>query len=315
MIQLKIRTLELKEYKQIEVLRQNEKPLPYLTDAFTHIWDLAYDIVPRAMLAVEVGGELVGTAGYAMAEADPELCFMGLIIKPEYRRKGLGRQVYDMLIDKVRTRKARRVLTIVNTNQVAGLQFVAQLGFKEIGRTIYCQLDDVATVDMGAWDDPEKMVASQNLRFTTLNHFPRQGLAERLLPIWSRTRPDQPQHWPYIPFSARRFQREILESEAIAWQHSFVLVTGENRIVGLNLNIHEAENRLFTFYTGVDPDFRRQKLGIALKLKLIAHAQAQGIAVLAAENEASNVAMWRINKRLGFRRLLEWVVYQKTLGA
>lgn len=314
MTQLKIRTLELKEYKQFELLRQNEKPWPYLTDAFTHIWDLAYDIVPRAMLAVEVEGEWAGCAGYALAETDPGLGFIGLIIEPEHRRQGLGRQVYDMLIDRLRARKARRVLTLVNSQQAAGLQFVARCGFEEIGRTIYSELD-AAAADMGAWDDPEQIVTRQNLHFTTLNHFPRRGLAERLLPIWNRTRPDQPQYWPYVPFSANRLEREILESEVIAWPHSFVIVTGEHRIVGLTLNIHTAENRLFTFYTGVDPDFRRQKLGLALKLKLIAHAQAQGIAGLAAENEAGNIAMWRINQQLGFHRLLEVVFYQKILEA
>jgi GNAT superfamily N-acetyltransferase len=314
MTQLKLRTVTLKDYKQIDALRENEKPVPFLTDAFTHIWDLTYDIVPRAMLAVEVGSELAGIAGYAMAETDPDLWFMGLIIKPEYRRQGLGRQVYGMLLDKLRPRSARRILTMINTHQRAGRQFLARCGFEEIGRTIYGQLD-VAKADTGAWDDPEKIVACQNLHFTTLNRFPRQGLAERLLPIWNRTRPDQPQCWPYVPFSLRRLERKIMESEIIAWQHSFVLVTAEQRIVGLNLNIHDAENRLFTFFTGVDPDFRRRKLGLAFKLKLIAHAQAQGIDLLAAENEAGQAAMWRINQRLGFCRLLELVVYQKMLAA
>ncbi|MFN8459206.1 MAG: GNAT family N-acetyltransferase [Anaerolineae bacterium] len=190
---------------------------------------------------------------------------------------------------------------------------MARCGFKEIGRIIYSQLD-VATVDLGIWDDPEALVARQNLRFTSLNHFPQRGLAERLLPIWNRTRPDQPQHWPYVPFSARRLEREILASKAIAWEHSWVIVTAEQRVVGLNLNIHTAANGLFTFFTGVDPDFRRQKLGLALKLKLISHAQAHGIEVLAAENEASNIAMGRINQRLGFCGLSELVVYQKIMS-
>lgn len=308
----KIRTLELKEYKQFELLRQNEKPWPYLTDAFTHIWDLAYEIVPRAMLSVEVDNEWAGCAGYALAETDPDLAFMGLIIKPEYRRKGLGQQVYAQLIERLQARKIRRVLTMVNTQQETGLQFAARCGFQEIGRTVYSELD-AAAADIGSWDDPEQIVARQNLRFTTLNRFPRRGLADRLLPIWNRTRPDQPQYWTYVPISANRLEREVFEPEAIVWEHSFAIVTAENHIVGLTLNIHTAANRLFTFYTAVDPDFRRQKLGLALKLKLIDHAQAQGLAGLAAENDAGNAAMWRINQQLGFCRLLETVVYQKML--
>jgi GNAT superfamily N-acetyltransferase len=314
MTQLKIRTVELKDYRQIDALRQSEKPVPYLTDAFTHIWDLTYDVVPRTVFVVEAEGDLAGIAGYARAETDPDLWFMGLIIKPEYRLKNLGRQSYDMLIDKLHARKARRILTIINSNQATGCQFAVKRGFKELGRTLYCQLD-VATAELEAWDNPEELAARQNLRFTALDHFPRQGLAERLLPIWSRTRPDQPQHWPYVPFSARRLEREILGSDAMAWQHSFGLVTDDHHIVGLNLNIQNGQNGLFTFFTGIDPDFRQQKLGLALKLKLIAHAQTQGFDVLAAENEARNVAMGRINQRLGFFRLLEWGVYQKTLEA
>ena len=308
----KIRTLELKEYKQFELLRQNEKPWPYLTDAFTYIWDLAYEIVPRAMLSVEIDNEWAGGAGYALAETDPELAFMGIIIKPEHRRKGLGQQVYAQLSERLQARKIRRVLTMVNAQQVAGLQFAARCGFQEIGRTIYGELD-AATADIGAWADPEQIVARQNLRFTTLNRFPRRGLADRLLPIWNRTRPDQPQYWPYVPISANRLEREVFEPEAIVWEHSFAIVTAENHIVGLTLNIHTAANRLFTFYTAVDPDFRRQKLGLALKLKLIAHAQAHGMAGLAAENDAGNAAMWHINQQLGFYPLLEMVVYQKML--
>ncbi|MCB0212271.1 MAG: GNAT family N-acetyltransferase [Anaerolineae bacterium] len=314
MTALNVRTLELKEYKHFERLRQNETPWPYVTDAFTYIWDLAYEIVPRAMLTVEFENQWAGSAGYALVENDPDLAFLGIMIKPEYRRQGLGQEAYTKLIDRLRTRKIRRVLTIVNTWQEAGHEFVTQHDFHEIGRTIYCELDTTA-VDLGAWANPDEIVTGQNLRFSTLNRFPRRGLADRLLPIWNRTRPDQPQHWPYVPVSANRFEREVLAPEAISWEHSFALITAENQIVGLNLNIPTAENQLFTFYTGIDPDFRGKKLGLALKLKLIEHAQSQGFAGLAAENDAGNTAMWRINNQLGFMSILEMVTYQKLLEA
>ncbi|MCB0196070.1 MAG: GNAT family N-acetyltransferase [Anaerolineae bacterium] len=310
----KVRTLELKDYKQFERLRQNETPWPYVTDAFTQIWDLAYEIVPRAMLTVEWENAWAGGAGYALAETDPHLAFIGIIIKPEYRRRGLGQEAYTKLIDRLRTRKIGRVLTIVNTRQESGHDFVTQRDFHEIGRSIYCELN-TATAAVGVLGDAEQLVADQDLRFTTLNRFPQRGLADRLLPIWNRTRPDQPQHWPYVPVSAHRFEREILAPEAISWEHSFVIVTPANDIVGLSLNIPTAENRLFTFYTGIDPDFRGKKLGLALKLKLIEHAQSQGFAGLAAENDADNAAMWRINKQLGFISVLEMVTYQKLLEA
>ena len=312
MIELKLREPKLKEYVQIKILRHNERPLPYLTDPLTHIWDRTRNIVPGATYVADIKGELVGVAGYAIAETDHELGLMGIIIKPEYQRRGGGGYIYKRLCEKLYTLKARRILTMIYDNQLAGLRFAVQRGFQEIGRSIIGQLD-MATINMEVWPDPEKMIADQNLRFTTLNRFPRRGLAERLLPIWNRTRPDQPQYWPYVPFNVSRLEREVLDSEAIVWEHSIVIITPENRIVGLTLNLQETENRLFTFYTGIDPDFRGRKLGFALKLKLIMQAQAHDIDFLAAENEVSNRMMWRINKQLGFCRLRELIVYQKTL--
>ncbi|MDQ2997405.1 MAG: GNAT family N-acetyltransferase, partial [Chloroflexota bacterium] len=140
------------------------------------------------------------------------------------------------------------------------------------------------------------------------------GLAERLLVIWNRTRPDQPQYWPYVPYYARRLEREMLEPAEVALPDSFVVVTSDNQIVALALNAHVADNRLCTIYLGVDPNFRRRKLATLLKLKLIAHAQMHEIAFLVAENEVSNTVMHNINRRLGYRHVLDTLVYQKTLA-
>jgi mycothiol synthase len=310
---VQIRPLKPDEYDQVVALRNSEKLFPRLPDALMHSWDLAPDYVPKAFWAIEVEGKLAGSAGYAMADAAPELWFIGIIVWPEYRRRGIGGQVYNALFEELRPRGARRFLTKIYTNQLDGLRFVARRGFREIGGSINCQLN-VAAAEIGDRANPDEIVANQNLNFAMLNQFPRYDLAERLLPIWNRTRPDEPQYWPYVPYDAPRFERELLAPNDVALQHSPCILTVEERIVAFSLNAHDADNRLFTIYSGVDPDLRRRKLATALKLKLIAHAQAHRIDFLAAENEVSNKAMWGINQRLGYRRLLELVVYQKILA-
>ena len=104
-----------------------------------------------------------------------------------------------------------------------------------------------------------------------------------------------------------------MNADTIAWQHSYILLSEANQIVALNLNTRDDENRLLTIYTAVDPDFRGQNLGFALKLKLLTGAWVSGIPFLLAENDEQNVAMLRINKRLGFRQVLTLGIYQKTL--
>jgi GNAT superfamily N-acetyltransferase len=277
-----------------------------------HFWSPALVAAPKAVWAVEVAGQLVGSAGYAMAEAAPELWLIGMVIAPTYRRRGIGSFIYTHLVEQLRRRDAQRLITHVYTNQQDGLRFVARRGFREIGSSLNYQLNVAATNSSG-WENPDALVADQGLRFARLDQFPRHGLAERLLPLWNRTRPDQPQYWPYIAYAAPRLEREMLEPAEVALPHSFVIVAPDNQIIALALNACVADNCLCTIYVGVDPDFRRRKLATALKLKLIAHARAHGIDVLAAENDAGNAAMRAINQRLGYQHVSELVVYQKLL--
>jgi GNAT superfamily N-acetyltransferase len=313
MSNIAIRPLRPKEYALVAELCNSEKLFPYLPDMFMHFWSPALVDAPKAVWAVELAGQLAGSAGYTMAEAAPGLWLIGIVVWPTYRRRGIGAFVYRSLVESLCRRGAQRLLTSVYTNQLDGLRFVAQRGFREIGSSLNYQLNVAA--DSSSWDDPDAIGASQGLRFDTLDHFPRQGLAARLLPLWNRTRPDQPHYWPYVHYDARRFEREMLEPAEVALPHSFVVVAPDNHIVALALNAYAASNRLCTIYLGVDPDFRRRKLATALKLKLIAHAQAHSVDFLAAENEASNTAMHHINRRLGYRHLPDLVVYQKTLRA
>lgn len=319
-MKIKISPLHSKEYAWVNGLLDREKSFAYLPDAFTPLWNLTPDGLPKAFWSITIDGELVGSAGCVLAENDRKLASMGLIIAPVYRRQGIGDQVYSALLEWADKRNVQRLLTKVYTHQGDGLRFLAQRGFCELGASFHWQLH-VAAVQREEWDDPNAMVAAQGLHFTTLNRFPHRGLAERLLPIWNRTRPDQPQDWPYVPYSLRRFAEEILEPTALALEHSYAIVTADQQIVALMLNIHynrdqteqKTDQRLFTVYSAVDPDFRRRGLATALKLKLIAQAQAHHIDFLAAENDERNVAMWQINQRLGYRRLADLVVYGKSV--
>ncbi len=320
---LQISPLQPKAYPQVMALLDQEKLFPYLPDAFTPLWSVTPDGLPKALWAIIVEGEWAGSAGYVVAESDRTLACVGLIIAPTFRQQGIGEQVYSTLLAALQQRGVQRVLTKLYGQQLAGLRFLARRGFRACGASIHSQLQ-VGDVQLAQWADPDTIV-QQGLRFVTLDRLPRRGLAERLLPIWNRTRPDQPQDWPYMAYSAQRFEQEILEPQELALHHSYAIVAGDQQIVALTLNIHyngdrnhpgnhpEADNRLFTVYSAVDPDFRRRKLATALKLKLIAHAQAHDIDFLAAENDERNQAMWQINRSLGYHRLADLVVYQKNI--
>jgi GNAT superfamily N-acetyltransferase len=299
---------------QLTLLRNSEKLFPRLPNAFMHAVELAPYSVPREVVLLEHGGRVAGAAGYAGAEGEPGLFFMAVIVNPEFRRRGLGREAYSWLLHRVGARGARRLLTKIYAGQSVGLRFAARLGFREIGGSINSQLN-VAVASTDGWPDASALVESQSLTLAPLERLPREDLAGRLLPLWNASRPDEPQYWPFLPYDVARLERELLAPVDISLRHSFALLRSDGEVVALNLNAQDAESRLFTVYTGVHPAYRKRRLGLALKLHLIDHAKRNSVAFLAAENEASNRAIWGINRAFGFRRLLELVVYEKRLDA
>jgi RimJ/RimL family protein N-acetyltransferase len=289
------------------------KPFVFLSDAFTPFWQPTPSSWPKDVWAVELEGQLVAGAGYLMAEAAPQLYQVGLVVAPAYQGHGIGSLLCERLCELLRTRGARRLLTRVYAQQHVSQRFLVQHGFRPIGSSRFYQLEVGSAQAHSDVRDDQAWLAQAGLRFATLERFPRQGLAERLLALWNSTRPDQPQCWPFVPYSAQRFEREMLEPPEVALAHSLALVGPANRIVGLALNAWLDAGHLSTIYLGIEPAFRRRGLATALKHRLIAHAQEQGIELLIAENDARNRPMHSINTRLGYRPLAELLVYEKLL--
>lgn len=83
--------------------------------------------------------------------------------------------------------------------------------------------------------------------------------------------------------------------------------------VGLTVG-HLLREEVYSYFTGVARDWRGKRVGLALKLRLIAAARAQGIATMRTTNLDRNVPVLRLNDSLGFRRVLGTVELRKRIS-
>ncbi len=67
-----------------------------------------------------------------------------------------------------------------------------------------------------------------------------------------------------------------------------------------------------TSVTGVRPEYRRQGIATALKVRTITYAQRHGVKEIMTNNDLQN-PMYQLNLRLGFRALPAWVRVEKAL--
>jgi mycothiol synthase len=95
----------------------------------------------------------------------------------------------------------------------------------------------------------------------------------------------------------------------------FVAVKGDDYI-GLSHVLSSKKGiSLYQGLTGVQPAYRRLGLGLAMKLRAIAYAQSNGYTRIYAENDAKNIPMLAMNKRLGYVRKPDLITFQKQMTA
>jgi GNAT superfamily N-acetyltransferase len=91
----------------------------------------------------------------------------------------------------------------------------------------------------------------------------------------------------------------------------FVAIKGEE-FIGLSHVLSSVKGiSLYQGLTGVKSQYRRQGIGLAMKIRGIAYAQATGHALIIAENDAKNIPMLAMNERLGFVRKPDVITFEK----
>ncbi|MFN4355795.1 GNAT family N-acetyltransferase [Parvibaculum sp.] len=93
-----------------------------------------------------------------------------------------------------------------------------------------------------------------------------------------------------------------------------IIARSEGGPVGLTVG-HAMGEEIYSYFTGVMPSWRGRHVGLALKLRLIGAAQAQGIVTMRTTNLDTNTPALRLNASIGFRRAPGSLELRKALSS
>lgn len=89
-----------------------------------------YEFGEQALIAEE-NGEVVGFLLGFMVNTLPPTGYVNLVgIHPDYRRRGVGKALYEQFIERCRTGGAKRMKSITNPGNASSVSFHQALGFK-----------------------------------------------------------------------------------------------------------------------------------------------------------------------------------------
>ncbi len=221
--------------------------------------------------------------------------FLNVAVRREYRRRGIGQALYEVGLEHAQALELGELLTSFHENG-AGTTFAAACGFSEVRAETESVLDPRTVREAPSPDVDLRPVSAVD---------PRLVYHVDLEATLDMPQTEQIDHIPYD-----EWEHHVLRHPLFTPAGSFVaMVDGVAAAVSL-LTADLESGRAHNMFTGTLRAYRGRGLALAVKLASIQWAAAQGVTMMATNNDETNAAMLAINGRLGYvpgGRRVEWL--------
>jgi GNAT superfamily N-acetyltransferase len=233
-------------------------------------------------------------------------------VHPEYWGQGIGTALYDQVLAGLARFDPLVVRLHVREDRDQAMRFLDKRGYKEEMRAWESRLD-VAAFDPGPYEGAEERMRAAGLTIKTFRELEADaGRNEKLCELENTLSRDVPQPDEHTDVTLEQFMVRLSTPNLLP-DAFFVALDGDH-YVGLSaLWNNQGSDDLYNGLTGVRREYRRKGIALALKLRGIAWARAQGRRTIKTWNESNNRPMLSINERLGFVRQPAWLNMVKVL--
>jgi GNAT superfamily N-acetyltransferase len=267
---------------------------------------------PSKIHVAEQDGQVIGFSRCDRWHSErPVRYVLSVAIEPEYRRSGLGGELYARAETSACELGATQLwLQHVETNDV-GARFAAARGYTNSFTLHELFLDPVTwTSDL---EDPAPKLQSEGISLTRYGDFEdspdnRRNLydivmaAEQDVPHFGADERPEFESWEKTFIQSSRFQPDTIgvALDGAEW-------------VGVGAIGEFAPGIYMNTITGVRRSHRKRNIALALKLQGIHLLKEKGVRELRTQNHGTNEAMLGLNVKLGFKRMPSWQFLERTL--
>jgi GNAT superfamily N-acetyltransferase len=272
-----------------------------------------------ARWVAECDGRIVGFAHY---EQNPQVYHprkfqFNITVDPGLYGRGIGRQLYDLVLREVQQFDPIAVDEWTRVDMACRVGFLERRGFVEDMRMWISALD-LTQFDPSQFAHQVAAVEAQGFQLRSWADlgYDDPSVRRQIYETWLAVRDDVP-----IPPNDKRtetsFEKwwERVERPDFLPAGYFVAVAGAQYVGTSNLWHSPEAGELRTGTTGVRREYRRRGIALALKVRSLEFAKAQGYRRVVTENETKNHGMIGINDRLGFVKQPAYAHYLKTFEA
>jgi len=257
---------------------------------------------------------VVGFAGYSQHIFDyhPLKFHVTLQVLPDFRRQGIGSALYDQLLAGLRPLDPLKLRADGYGNLLDGVRFLERRGFVEVFRERPLNLDAMAC-DPRPFSGLEDKLRAQGIEIKTLRDLQGDPRRDRqVYDLYWEATGDVPSEAEIKPMDFETWVEWTLKDPLVPHDGYFIAVHN-NEYVGLSeFGKYRASDALQAGLVGVKRAYRRRGIALALQLKGIAYAKANGHPLIKTSTSVTNRPMLCLYERLGFVPQPDWIQLEKV---
>jgi GNAT superfamily N-acetyltransferase/RimJ/RimL family protein N-acetyltransferase len=253
-------------------------------------------------VAEDAQGNLLGFFWASRDKTEPDRTTFTLYVKPDQRRQGVGRQLYDEFLRTVPP-GAKRLRVIVADTSPQDRAFAEHRGFVEKTHHFGMELN-LKTFDDRPYDAVIAKLQGQGFQFTSMEALGNTEEAQRKLYILNDTAaastPGTEEH-PWLSFED--FQKSVCQSDWYKPGGQMVVIdTSSGAWAAMSaITRIEGNDYAYNLFTGVAIPYRGRKLGQAVKVVAIRYArEVLKVDKVRTHHNMFNLPMIAIDRKLGY---------------
>ncbi len=318
---LRLRTFEDADYSRFAEIKTATDPDYPLSLELARYYDSVWDerrFARFRLTAETTDGQVVGFGQFSHMpdQFHPDKYWLDCAVDPPVQRRGVGSTLYEKLLTMLRERHALLMRTQAKQSMEDSVAFLTHRGFAEVETTWESRLD-VPTFAFARFAGAEERVTDQGITITTLSDelardpailphvYAMHIVCERGMPAID----------PITDMSFEDYLNYNVQAPNALGDAYFLAKDGDAYVgESFLFRSDDLPGVLFQGLTGVLPEYRGKGIAMALKLRGVRYAGAQGNHEIRTDNNTLNRPMLRINEAMGFVKQPVWITFQRELG-
>lgn len=222
-----------------------------------------------------------------------------LVVDPQHRNQGIGRELYTQLEKWARDIGASRLNYEVRDEDVNAIQFARMESF-ETERHSFESILELASFDIDQHLSAISNVQQAGIAIQSLAELTEADSEQKLYECYKETTADIPGFRGHY-FDFHEWRKWTLELPGSKPEYVLIALDGARFVGVCHLLFNVATSSMYHEFTGVSRSHRGQGIAMALKVQSILVARAQDAKYMRTNNDSTNMPMLNINRdKLGF---------------